>query len=1079
MRVEELSSWTGLSWSINAGGIISRTQRGAEDEVNGYMNPNYTVAQLLAMEESAREEVYRDQVATGMLDTEPDIFNFNFGSVSGKFYYSQEVGDFIVLPRQAIFIDKAYFIANRKWRIKTADGTEYLFDLMEQNTSYSQCGGNASTPSTTVTGWFLTKIITPIAKEAITFNYASASYRTKGISSYTLYESALGGQLPECVNNSNPRCDAQNDYLGYRLESIVHKRGKVEFKANTDRLDLIGDKRLDEVAIYNFQETTPFKTFKLEYDYFNSSLFSSSYTAEQIEPLIRLKLKTVREVDKNGEALSPYTFYYNEELMLPSRHSYDQDSWGFYNGPKNNQHLVPPLRMGSLLFPGADRTVDTTYTGVAMISKIVYPTGGYTTFEFENHTTSEYVKFSQNETWVPKSVYLDVVDTCDTISDRVFCKPVVINNELGSGAFVSIQVDGIFDCEYCPNSSSCAVMSLEGTNFSLPITCNIINAFVPNGNYVLKANFTNHNNVAGYEDFVIYLGWEEGSIQSFGDSKVGGQRIKKITNGDGFGNETYQFFDYVDEITGRSSGVLVTQMPVYDYNLPCSAGSGEAIGGLYIVRSSFSNLPLGTTQGSHIGYSKVTVRSDASGSNGKTVFYYSTAQEHPDAYFTFSSQGSALRSQGYNDYPFAPACSYDHRRGLLLKQEQYKKEGGVDILVSVIENEYTPLSTPALAVPDTATLHNKSLGIKARPWGLTMSGSGVFAMHTIYRTASEWVRLTKTTERTYNGNDILEVVTTTSYDNPSHLQPTKVSKTESDGSQTIVYSKYALDYTNIPTSPTDPIVQGIKKLNDDFFVSTVLEKVVTKKASATATEKILSGTITTIKADKPLASELHTMAHTSPKDVAMFTNSSVNAQGVFVKDINYAKRIEFIKYDDAGNLLEQKKESDVSRSYVWGYNSEYPIAEVVNANYQDIFHTSFEEVGSEFSDANGVNISKTGKKVFDSGSYTVPASYAPVAGNLVMSYWYWKDDKWNFSGVVPFNRNITTDGYKLDEVRIYPSGSQMVTYTYNAGIGISSVTDSNNITSHYQYDDFGRLQFIRDDKGDILQRYEYHYRAQE
>ena len=55
---------------------------------------------------------------------------------------------------------------------------------------------------------------------------------------------------------------------------------------------------------------------------------------------------------------------------------------------------------------------------------------------------------------------------------------------------------------------------------------------------------------------------------------------------------------------------------------------------------------------------------------------------------------------------------------------------------------------------------------------------------------------------------------------------------------------------------------------------------------------------------------------------------------------------------------------------------------------------------------------------------------------------------------------------------------QVTTYTYEPLIGITSETNPQGITIYYDYDDFGRMETIKDDNGDILKHVEYNYANQ-
>ena len=82
VKVEEISSWVGLGWSLFAGGVVTRQVRGLPDEgVNGYFWNTTTNSD----EATFTPERIQDALM-GRADFEPDMFYFNFGNESGKFF---------------------------------------------------------------------------------------------------------------------------------------------------------------------------------------------------------------------------------------------------------------------------------------------------------------------------------------------------------------------------------------------------------------------------------------------------------------------------------------------------------------------------------------------------------------------------------------------------------------------------------------------------------------------------------------------------------------------------------------------------------------------------------------------------------------------------------------------------------------------------------------------------------------------------------------------------------------------------------------------------------------------------------
>jgi Carbohydrate binding domain len=63
-----------------------------------------------------------------------------------------------------------------------------------------------------------------------------------------------------------------------------------------------------------------------------------------------------------------------------------------------------------------------------------------------------------------------------------------------------------------------------------------------------------------------------------------------------------------------------------------------------------------------------------------------------------------------------------------------------------------------------------------------------------------------------------------------------------------------------------------------------------------------------------------------------------------------------------------------------------------------------------------------------------------------------------------------------DDVRVHPTDANMSTYTYDPLTWkVTSITDVNNVSSYYEYDDVGRLDIIRDQDRNIITKHNYMY----
>jgi len=234
-----------------------------------------------------------------------------------------------------------------------------------------------------------------------------------------------------------------------------------------------------------------------------------------------------------------------------------------------------------------------------------------------------------------------------------------------------------------------------------------------------------------------------------------------------------------------------------------------------------------------------------------------------------------------------------------------------------------------------------------------------------------------------------------------------------------------------------------------------------------------------------------------------FTESSVNASGVFSKDSHYQPFANF-DYGGSTNIREQSKVNDAPKSYIWDYNDGYPIAEVNNSSFKNIAYTSFETdvTGGWITSNTTINTTTafTGKRSCNMGANgTLSKLIAPAFSNaMILSYWAKNGaltvmqsgsniaaiagntgNGWTFyMHKIPNGASqitITGPNNIVDELRLYPRDAQMSTYTYDPEIGVTNTVSPTNQMLSYEYDGFNRLINIKDEKGNIRQNFVYNY----
>jgi len=405
IKVEEYSTWLGIGWALNAGGVITKT----------VISSPFAIADLdyyLPLKGSSTEQ-FNTLVALDNRKTENDTYDFHFLNYSGSF----QIKDNKPVFRKHVSL-KVDFSSVNTIRVTDANGIKYYFD--------------AKSSGQFQTDYYLVKIESADKLDAIYFEYISGDsygkpphnsvfYSLNPSVNYMRYssenfESKHSGYLLSKVYTSN------NDAVVFVKKDILQPK-------ETSTNDTYR-KALDSICVYN--ENKKLLSFHLKTNnvqtikpYEPNVSYPFGYPAYKVntEMNYRLYLDGFEKIDSAGAIIESYGFnYYGRTSTgkdsLPNRYSLAQDLEGYYNGQDNNTTLIPSFNQilhlngefglhdwatvdnkinysyheANVNIPGANRNPDFQYMTLGTLKSIDYPTGGFAKFYFsqiENPLTLE------------------------------------------------------------------------------------------------------------------------------------------------------------------------------------------------------------------------------------------------------------------------------------------------------------------------------------------------------------------------------------------------------------------------------------------------------------------------------------------------------------------------------------------------------------------------------------------------------------------------------------------------------------------------------------------------------------------
>lgn len=1116
IRVAENSGSVGLGWTLSAEGVIQEGILGLEDDgTYRQYGLQWTNAALLPT--SADDYHLLESLNTGGLDGVPDVYTFSFPGNGGKFIYADS---FRCLPQQNLAISTSFNGPEQSWTIVGQDGTQYFYTLTEYTRNKDATSTSASR------AWYLTKIrdannVDSIVLEyenmqevqAVGRSYSFTTWRPDGApqSAYSIDMAPNDPPIPGTFTQISQTT------TGWQLKRIIWNSGVLEYDiAWGDRQDLDGDRvpRIQNLLLVG-RDAQVKRVIHFDQDYFETPNNNEPYMGK------RLRLKNVVFAPSITGLTSPdaykYSFEYNP-MPLPSKLSNQIDHWGFYNGASGNESrgLIPSFTLPGIHYYGAKREVNPTYAQAAMLTKINYPTGGYAQFDWQSHAKVYPTQLLDSTIEFRDSVImLDMGysghETYGEWEDRVYI-PTAPNDLFGNGlsaTWVGSSSGPGNGTVTSPNNNQNMDLQIAhaAVNSRLYERATISGNPLTIADYKLIWNGGNPNYAGPVTNVTLYPGkWYSlyGHVNGEGFSArarlkirwpkkvqntytpptefVGGLRIAKITLYDNFTEKSIIKKYYYPNCRAYATPNFTEEIYRW-YKLPTN---------------NPDDCQYGKTQGLQV-------------SSNSTHNFQAGAQA---AYDTVREVIGEHGEGGYNVYTFTPFTApvgefpATWRFGRMITKSSFN--------TSHVEVQRTVYNNRTIISPAQSFAGHTAKLITKHPC-FNDALIGVAAYTPLYRQRTysfpcDWIYVD--TVKTYDLIAGTSNISVTDYDNPGHRQPTRSTTYNSDGSRRTTFIKYPTDYA-LSSTPTGD-ANLISQLQQKHMHSLPVEQYTQLWQPGSGSPLTLSASYKQFSNPVVPQPALVAMSRSYrlelSEGISDFHPSAVNGNGIS-KDSRYREKAYAAEYDSRANLVSLSLPGGQNEQYIYGYVNAFPIAVVRNNdNSRKAGFTSFEEEATgnwdynEGAVMNSASQSLTGRRFLDL-SLGSPSFYFRPADNsdpsphpvpppaaYIVSYWL-KGGAAVVNGSSPTSTGMNANGWTyyehlipnpngpvtingtghLDELRIYPVGSVMESFTYDPLNGITSRDDGTGRVIRYEYDNMGHLSTEKDIKGNAIKAYQYQY----
>ncbi len=376
IKVEDVATPVGLGWTLNFGGVITRSVYGLADK------PNYTnnsikssdhVADLMTKIQYSCDLHWKPWASyTTLDDTQSDRYIYNFNGKTGVFRYNSMNNEIVTVPYAPLIIETT----PDGFKIKDTDGLIYYFEAQESS---------GPSHSIYVSAWYITKVESQLTGAVVNFKYKSTNSYSEYITSQKIsngisYDYNYRPFVVYIYDFFDTKAEYLREITKYNpivLDEITWANNKIKLNYLSDRLDKYKD-RLDNFSVYNGSATICNIIFNNKSYWGNSS---KNYRMRLDDITISGESASISggkyQFKYNSVSLPDYNNFYNTVTEVRCRDDY----WGYFTGRESTNFI--PQEYNNIGNYSANRNPEEYYMKACILQEIIYPTGGSTVFEFE------------------------------------------------------------------------------------------------------------------------------------------------------------------------------------------------------------------------------------------------------------------------------------------------------------------------------------------------------------------------------------------------------------------------------------------------------------------------------------------------------------------------------------------------------------------------------------------------------------------------------------------------------------------------------------------------------------------------